>query len=535
MAHSSMITLLAEPPKAESTPSGFTLSVVLHLVAVAVFTILHLVQAPRLVRKEEITHYSVRYLETPEPKTARSQAGSYFAPRGQPAKIETAPGSESAGGSREAAAVANVPELSREVTAPAPAPPPLPVERVGRQTLIQPAAPDVPLPQLVRLPTVAMLSPAEIPRPVIVPQARPVPNEAAVQPVPELPNNEQTLASIKLAASKAEAPLLTASTTSPLVIPSKTPPAQPPQTITHAVDLPAPATVVSISDAAPQAGTVPIPMARQSAPANQDGKRIGTGTAASNGQTSAQPSGNGRGDAAQKSSGTSSGSTAGKIGSGAKSATDGGAKGAGGNKPGADGAVATVIGSGDKVGGGHGPAAAGATANGGDGRPVEIAAVAGPEDGSTVRHVSAPKDGQFGVVVVNSSIADEYPETVPIWAGRLVYSVYLHLGIGKNWILQYSVPREALAGAGVARPEAAWPYEMFRPKLTSADFSSDAIMVHGFVNEAGHFERLAMVVPSDFSRAEELIRVLGRWQFRPARTNGHVAMVEILLIIPAED
>ena len=59
-------------------------------------------------------------------------------------------------------------------------------------------------------------------------------------------------------------------------------------------------------------------------------------------------------------------------------------------------------------------------------------------------------------------------------------------------------------------------------------------MVHGFVNLAGRFERLAMVFPAEFAQAKFVLSALQQWEFRPARQNGQLAGVEILLIIPEE-
>jgi hypothetical protein len=154
----------------------------------------------------------------------------------------------------------------------------------------------------------------------------------------------------------------------------------------------------------------------------------------------------------------------------------------------------------------------------------------------SVRRITLPKDGQFGVVVVGSSLAEEYPETVEIWKGRLVYTVYLHVGLGKSWILQYSLPHaeEAAVAASTTRPEAPWPYDILRPDLLPGDFNSDAVMVHGFINLTGVFERLAVVFPSDFAQAKFLLGALKQWHFRPARQAGQLAAVEVLLIIPEQ-
>jgi hypothetical protein len=157
-------------------------------------------------------------------------------------------------------------------------------------------------------------------------------------------------------------------------------------------------------------------------------------------------------------------------------------------------------------------------------------------DPATITHITLPRDGQFGVVVVGSTLAEQYPETVGLWSGRLVYTVYLHVGAGKSWILQYSLPpaAQAAGAANGARPDAPWPYDIVRPRFDPDDFTSDALMVHGFVNAAGHFERLALVFPTEFAKSKFLLSALQQWEFRPARQNGQVAAVEVLLIIPEE-
>jgi hypothetical protein len=159
----------------------------------------------------------------------------------------------------------------------------------------------------------------------------------------------------------------------------------------------------------------------------------------------------------------------------------------------------------------------------------------GTENGGTVKRITLPKDGQFAAVVVGSSLTDQYPETAAIWAGRLVYTVYLHVGMGKSWILQYSVPANTQGAVAGVRPDAPWPYDIVVPRLAEADYNSDAVMVHGFVNETGRFERLNIVLPQEFAQAKFVLNALGQWQFRAARQNGQATPVEVLLIIPEED
>ena len=116
----------------------------------------------------------------------------------------------------------------------------------------------------------------------------------------------------------------------------------------------------------------------------------------------------------------------------------------------------------------------------------------------------------------------------------MAYSVYVHAGMAKNWILQYSLPRSADAAAGGenVRPDAPWPFDIVVPHGALSGFNADALMIHGFVNVAGRFEQLAIVSPRDFAQQAFMLSALREWQFRPASQNGQATAVEILLIIP---
>jgi hypothetical protein len=147
-----------------------------------------------------------------------------------------------------------------------------------------------------------------------------------------------------------------------------------------------------------------------------------------------------------------------------------------------------------------------------------------------------PKDGKFGVVVVGSSMAEEYPETVGLWGSRMAYTVYLHVGSGKSWILQYSLPQAASAAENgtVVQLQAPWPFIMERPELAPGELDGNAILVHGFVNQSGRFEKLNIVFPVDFAQSKFVLGALQQWQFRAAMQNGLLTAVEVLLIIPAQ-
>jgi hypothetical protein len=189
-----------------------------------------------------------------------------------------------------------------------------------------------------------------------------------------------------------------------------------------------------------------------------------------------------------------------------------------GNQPGKDGGSANGAGSG--------------VATAGAGPDAHQGADAGSDIQPSVTRVIMPKDGKFGVVVVGSSMAEEYPETVGLWGSRMAYTVYLHVGSTKSWILQYSLPPAADKGT-VTRIDAPWPYVMERPELAPGDLNGGAIIVRGFVNTSGRFEKLALVFPVDFPQAKFVLGTLEQWQFRAAMQDGLLTTVEVLLIIPA--
>ena len=156
--------------------------------------------------------------------------------------------------------------------------------------------------------------------------------------------------------------------------------------------------------------------------------------------------------------------------------------------------------------------------------------------GLTTQHIQMAKDGKFGVIVVGTSLADQYPQTLQIWSDRVAYTAYLHVGLAKNWILQYAQLRsvEEAANGKVARLEAPWPYDIMRPNLVSSDLNADALMVHGILNEAGQLTSLAVAFPQQFAQAAFVLQALEKWQFRPALQQGKPTAVEVLLIIPDE-
>lgn len=358
----------------------------------------------------------------------------------------------------------------------------------GPQTLVQPDLPtQITLAQEVPVPTIVIWSPQTVPVKTIVAPQPEKPTAADVKPAPDPPNLEVNLADNSISATPAATPKLPTppTTTSPVAVQAPDHVQLAPSTVSQPSAQPTPAAVMSLSDLRMAQGKVILP------PVNETADTNAPGTLAPGPATDPSALGDGKlpgnGGAGQGSS-SPAGSNAAKL-----------------DKP---------------------PS------------PPPQAADAGldQKDQPTSTRITLPKDGQFGAVVVGDALQDQFPELAHVWSGRLAYTVYLHVGLAKSWILQYSLPRDddASQAGTIARLEAPWPYNIVRPNLTAGLAGVNTIMVHGFVTQAGRFETLNVVFPPQFPLAQFVINSLQRWQFRPASQNGQPAKVEVLLIIPQE-
>jgi hypothetical protein len=483
MRPSGTITLFSERPQSSRRPAPVLLSVVVHGAAVAVVATGLLVR-PRIIDRGVAERYTVRRLDLhqPPPQMRRDEGDEALYPLPAPA-----PGAALAAKHESAPSPAPRPEIARQVAQTTPTP----------QTLLQPKLPPHVLPDKIPIPTVVIWSMESKTPPIIVP---PVPHKVAparVQPSVNPPNEEVNLSDLGISSSELASktqPILP-STTSPLVVLSQQPAQAVPQTSSTGSAQPTPTAVVSLSEIRKD-GFVALPQANQTASAKSSGT-----VAAGRPEDLANTDRNGTADkpgTAANANATGSGVS----GDAAKNANTPGAK-------------------------------LGATEQTSAATGVGTAAVTGAGSFANVDRIVLPKDGQFGVVVVGSSLEEMYPETAELWAGRLAYTVYLHVGLSKSWILQYSLPANAdAAAAGTTQLTAPWPYTIIRPNIAPGAINADALMVHGFVNAAGRFETLAVAFPPQFAQAEFVLNSLRQWEFRPAMHAGKPATVEVLLIIP---
>ncbi len=386
------------------------------------------------------------------------------------------------------------PKLHRPVSEPAghsqaAASPLIPVTtaRKGAQTLIQADLNNpVALSQIVPAPQIVLWSPSKTVVKKIAPPLPEKPTAAHVHPVPDRPNQEINLADVNVASSNLPSVKLklAAGTTSPVAVETPLQVELPPASASQQAVSPTPVAILSLSDIRMKDGTAvlpPISEAKAAKPQNAGapGKSLNPSSQAGSGARSTGPgSAQNSATAARQSGGTPTPQTA------PNASTE------------------------------------------------DVAA--SPYSHLTTTSISLPKNGHFGAVVIGDDLSQKFPELEDTWRGRVAYTAYLHVGLSRSWILQYSLPRDATASAGgtVSRLEAPWPYEIIRPNLPPDSMNADALMIRGFVDEAGRFQNLSVVFPQPFSGTQFVLAALRRWQFRPATHDGQPAKVEVLLIIP---
>lgn len=528
MSSPRMITLFTQLSDPGQRPASFALSIVLHT-AVAIVVWFSVTYKPPF-RKVISEHYTVRELDLRTPdEQLRAVAGMIPYPAAPTAVTTPAAGNRSSAPSHPAPnsdPPKPSPQPKPSVPAPAPAadqpvpepPAPPQVDKVkpGPQTLIQAdLQTSVTLKEEIPVPQVMIWSPSTQPVTKIVPPLPDKQTAANVKPSLAKPNQEINLSDVNLASSDhpATAQPVKPSTTSPVSAPNKQSVQLPPVTASQTAAQPTPAAILSISNLQMRNGTAVLPPVNETAVSKAQGQ-IAQGRA----QTSSGPGG------------SNAAVTSGKPGPTTAPAANGNGSSTASKQPGTDQKPSS---------GGNSAASSAQAAQPGP----PSASIGGLDPGlkqfgeGQVTQITMPKDGHFGAVVVGNSLDEKYPEIAGVWNGRLAYTAYLHVGLAKSWILQYSLPRsdDPTGGDVIARLDAPWPYNIIRPNLAADAIDADALMVHGFVNQSGRFELLHVVFPDAFPQAEFVIKALQQWQFRPAKQDGQAVKVEILLVIPEED
>jgi len=484
MAPAYTISLFNQRSDHGPRPTTIAASALLHVVALALI-LFGIAYKPPYARVST-DHYRVRELDLDMPD---EQARFYPPKLPKPAAT---PGAHAP--ASEGKPSLSVPAL-RDV---AQAPP-------GPQTILQPDVPKpITLPMPIPVPQVAIWAPSKVVVKKVTPPPPQKPPSSDVQPSVERPNEELTLADVNVASTihPTSHPILNASTTSPVRVQTQQPVQAPPTMSTKSLTRQTPATILSLSNLRMKEGTATLP------PVNEAVVVRGPGVLAAQGKEASPGNPN----------------TSVKPGQGGSSPGPGGSPNKQGSGPG-QGLAFKISGPGVSPSNSNREIA---QTEPGD-RPDSV------DDGQlSTTNLKEPPDGKFGSVIIGNSIQDRYPETSGVWNGRMAYTVYLHVGLSRNWVLQYSLPKSDAPQPGASTLEAPWPYNIVRPNLDPGSIDADALMIHGFVNQSGRFETLSIVFPQAFPQAQFVLAALEKWQFRPATQQGQSAKVEVLLIIPEQ-
>ncbi len=481
MGPSLPISIFAEPPKNQRTPLNYVVSTVVHG-TLAVVILYGFIFAPRIDMREAMDRYSMRRvdIDMPDIQTPRTAGDSGMYPGDKPAAAKAAAQHDAP--AAPSSSMRQIPKLN-----------------FADKTVVQP---DIKFNQQVvktPLPSVLLWSSEHPDVKLIVPPPPEILAAIKAKPVLTRPTPEKMIADVPMTSTPfaSKMPMPMPSTSTPMEVRGPELKDVLPQSSASKSLQPTAAAMLSISEIQITKGTIALPPTNQTARGNPDGAmRAGTAgdsASAGTGDPSSRGAANG---------------TKGSQGPTGKSAGDAGnAKGtnvASGNS----GNAGPNSGTGNNGAGGHGSA-------------------------PSFAKVSLPQNGQYGVVVVGNAMEDQFPETSALWGDRLIYSVYLHVGLSSSWILQYSLPLSVEArSAGNLHIEAPYPFYMVRPSNGVGTIAADALMIHGFINEAGRFEALSIVFPSTYKETSPVLQAISQWRFRPAKHNGQLAKVEVLLIIP---
>jgi hypothetical protein len=508
-----MLSLLNEPSSYRQPPTSFLASILIHgaIVALAYLVILY---APRVDTRRTV-RYDMRQLElhTPESSPSRLAAGAI----GYPGPLSAQRSLGTMG----------------DEAAHRPSPMHIPHTKIGPQTLIQPdLQTSLALDKEIPLPRALLWSPSKtVVKKIVGPQPQKPPS-ADVTPSLDMPNQEVTLASIPLASTSKLVvhELAPASNTTPVVNRQPSNDIQVvPVTTSQAQLQPTAAAVMSLSDIRMNDANVSLPPVNQTAPGDASGS-----TDAGNRKPAPGP---GNENAAEKALGNGNAKTSGNHpGAGTTNSAALAGTGAGDSPTPSSGAGKSPQpgGGGKESANGPGPSQGGLAGAGLSDTAGNGTGIGGRQSATKI---ALPPDGRFGAVVVGTSLEDRFPEMGGVWHGRLAYTVYLHVGLAKSWVLQYALPRiaDAAEAGSVGQIDAPWPFSIVRPNLAPGAIESDALLVHGFINTAGRFENLEVVFPPAFPLADFVLQSLSQWQFRPAAQNGKPIRTEVMIVIPEVD
>jgi hypothetical protein len=152
-----------------------------------------------------------------------------------------------------------------------------------------------------------------------------------------------------------------------------------------------------------------------------------------------------------------------------------------------------------------------------------------------------PAGGSFDVVIVQQSPDATIPDAGQFLTGRPVQTVFIALGTGRDWVLQYcsTAAGSAATQSGMVvtlgpQPKLDAPFIQLAlvPPQTLLQSAQPALF-QAVLDANGRFAHLRPVVDSNYRPRMDLLPYLDQWQFRPAKLDGVPTEVEVLLFVPS--
>ena len=164
-----------------------------------------------------------------------------------------------------------------------------------------------------------------------------------------------------------------------------------------------------------------------------------------------------------------------------------------------------------------------------------------PRGSEAFTRIMHPPNGNFDVVVTQSTVGGDLPGIPTRLSGSPVYTVYLRVGDIKEWVLAFCLPIAKTTqtsryevylddAAPLAPP---YPIRTTIPQSMIGQPRSTALVFRGVLTAEGALRNMEASEPG--STAAKIAAVLAEWQFRPARKSNSPTEIQVALIIPATD
>ena len=157
-----------------------------------------------------------------------------------------------------------------------------------------------------------------------------------------------------------------------------------------------------------------------------------------------------------------------------------------------------------------------------------------------VIRIQHPANGNFDVVLMQSSVREDRPDTGFRLTGNPVYSVYLHVGDQREWVLEYCAPAAASAsnnpyeitvdsGGAITPP---YPVSTAIPGGFAALQNLKQTVLRGLLSASGTL-RITGIPETGSPLVSQLVALVNQWLFRPAQRDKKPIDIEVLLVIPS--